>query len=51
MDGLKQMQVLLNEISELMKAPTKASRSAAIKKLNDVATISSTMSLTLRVSR
>lgn len=51
MDGLKQMQVLLSEISDLMKEPTKASRSAAIKKLNDIAAISSTMSLTLRVSR
>ena len=50
MDGLRRMQVLLNEISELLKEPTKGNRAAAIKKLNDVTTISSTLSLTLRVA-
>ncbi|MFY0610260.1 MAG: hypothetical protein JXQ99_01945 [Hyphomicrobiaceae bacterium] len=51
MDSLRRMQVLLNEISELLKEPTKASRNSAVKKLNDVTTISSTLSLTLRVAR
>ncbi len=51
MDSLRQMQLLLREISELLTEPTKANRSAAIKKLDDVATISSTLSLTLRVAR
>ena len=51
MDGLRRMQILLNEISELLKEPTKRNSSAAIKKLNDVSTISSTLSLTLRVAR
>ena len=50
MDGLRQMQVLLSEISELLKEPTKGNRSAAIKKLDDVSMISSTLSLTLRVA-
>jgi hypothetical protein len=51
MDGLRQMQVLLKEISALLQEQSKTGRNAAIKKLNDVATISSTLSLTLRVAR
>lgn len=51
MDGLRRMQLLLSEISDLLKEPTKGNRSAAIKKLDDVTKISSTLSLTLRVGR
>ena len=51
MDSLRRMQVLLSEISELLQEPTKTNRNSAIKKLDDVATISSTLSLTLRVTR
>jgi len=51
MDGLRQISTLLNEMSELLKEPTKGNRSAAIKKLNDITIISATLSLTLRVAR
>ena len=51
MDGLRRNQILLDEILELLKEPTKRRRSAAIKKLDDVTMISSTLSLTLRVRR
>ena len=51
MDGLKRIRVLLDEIALLLQEPTKSSRRAATKKLDDITAIASTLSLTIRVGR
>jgi hypothetical protein len=50
-DGIRQLELLLREVVELLKAPSPSNKRIAVHKLERVSSLAATLAATVRVQR